>query len=194
MKIYKLMTLLGTSLNRRTTAKENETRNLEKFNKVNLEGRIELHLEKSSYHSIEIRTKKASDIANLVTDVRNGELYIHNEKNVGHSKTPKYIIRLSHSGISDIALSGVVRLMSNDVISQKYFNIGGEGILNGSLKVSVDNLNTDMNGVSNIKISGYADVADLNITGIGRINAKGLETNNAKKSTDGIATVLLPSN
>ena len=49
-------------------------------------------------------------------------------------------------------------------------------------------------GSSNIKISGFADVADLNITGIGRINAKGLETNNAKKSTDGIATVLLPSN
>ncbi|WP_344926205.1 GIN domain-containing protein [Aquimarina addita] len=194
MKKYIFMTLFGILFNSCSTTKENETRNLERFDKVNLIGRVELHLKRNPSNSMEIRTKNASDIPDLVTEVRNGELFIYHKNDCDKCEKPKYIIYLNHSGVSDLKVNGVIKLISDDVISQKDLIISGEGILKGNIKVSVDNLSTNINGISNIYISGQADVANLKIAGIGMINAKSLETNSTNKSTDGFATVLLPLN
>ncbi|MEE9363560.1 MAG: DUF2807 domain-containing protein [Cellulophaga sp.] len=189
MKKCIFITLLVILFNSCNTTKEKETRNLEKFDKVNLVGSVELHLEINSDHSMEVRTKNASDIANLITEVRNGELYIYYEKDCDFCKNPKYIIYLNHSGISDLTLTGKIKLISDDGISQKDLVINGNGILSGNLKVNVNNLSVDLNGISNMYISGYADTSNLKITGIGMINAGSLKTKNNKKVSDGIAFI-----
>ncbi len=183
------MTLLVILFNSCNTTKEKETRNLERFDKVNLVGRVELHLEINSYHSMEIMTKNASDIANLITEVHNGELYIYHEKDCDNCKTPKYIIYLNHSGISDLTLTGKITFISDDGISQKDLVISGDGILNGNLEVSVNNLSVDLKGISNMYISGYADTSNLKIAGIGMINAANLKTKSSEKVSEGIAII-----
>ena len=191
MKKHILMTLFGVLFNSvsRTKEKEKETRNLERFDKVNLVGKMELHLERNSHHSMEIMTKDAYDLADLVTEVRNGELYIYHEKDFENRKTPKYIIYLNHSGISDLTLNGIITLISGDGISQKDLVIRGEGILNGNLEVSVNNLSVDLQGISNLYISGYADSSILRVAGIGMINARSLKTKISRKVSEGIAII-----
>lgn len=183
------MTLLGILFISCNTAKEKETRNLERFDKVNLVGSVELHLEKNSSQSMEIMANNASDIAGLITEVRNGELYIYNEKDCDFCKNPNYIIYLNHSGISDLTLNGRIKLISDDEISQKDLVIRGVGVLYGNLEVSVNNLSVDFNGISNMYISGDADTSNLKINGIGMINAGSLKTKSGKKASNGIAII-----
>lgn len=188
------MIISGILFNSWSITKEKETRNLEKFDRINIKGSIELRLQKESYHSMQIKAKNASDIANLITEVCDGELFIYHEKKRNNWKTPKYIIYLNYLGISDLTFTGVIKLISKDVIRQKDLVISGNGVLNGNIKVLVKNLSVNLVGISNISISGITDVANLNMSGIGMINAKNLVTNSTKKRANGIATVRLPSN
>lgn len=170
-------------------SKEQETRNLEPFNTVNLVGNMELHLANTSEHSLTIRTRKTDDLAHLITEVRDGELFIYYKNECEHCESPKYDIYLNHSGISGVTLAGIVRLQSEDVLSQKELRIQGDGILNGDLEVSVSTLSVDLKGISNMYFSGTADTANLKIAGIGMIRATSLETKNGKSVSDGIAII-----
>lgn len=192
--IFITLTLFGILCSSCNLKKEHETREIEKFDKVNLVGSIELHLEENASNSIKVMAKNASNIEDLITEVRDGELYIYSESSSNVSIGTKYTIYLGHSGISDLTLTGVITLISDDVINQKNLVIEGAGVLNGNIEVLVENLSVDLNGTSNVSISGNADVAHLKISGIGMINAKNLETNNLKEDSDGIATIWLPSN
>ncbi|WP_291869579.1 DUF2807 domain-containing protein [Maribacter sp.] len=189
MKKYIFIALVVIFFNSCSITNEKENRSLERFDKVSLVGNVELHLERNSVHSMEVMANNAADIANLITEVRNGKLYIYNKKDCDNCKNPKYIIYLNHSGISNLTLTGIIKLLSDDGISQKDLAISGDGILNGNLEVSVNNLNVDLKGISNIYISGYADTSNLKITGIGMINAASLKTKSVKKVSEGIVFI-----
>lgn len=169
--------------------KENETRNLERFDKVKVVGRVQLHLERSSLHSVRVMTKNASDMADLVTEVRDGELHVYHQTDCEDCKSPKYTIYLNHTGISDLNLSGVVKLRSNDTIFQNDLVVKSEGILTGKLKVSVNNLDVNLDGLSNMNISGHADTTDIIISGLGLLNTRSLKTRNDKKASYGLAMI-----
>ena len=189
MKKYLFIIVFGILLSSCSTTNEKETRNLEKFDKVNLVGSVELHLERNADHSIEIMANNASDIAGLITEVRNGELYIYNEKDCDYCKNPNYIIYLNHSGLSDLTLTGRIKLISDNGISQKDLVIRGVGVLNGNLEVSVNNLSVDFNGISNMSISGNVDTSNLKLNGIGMINASSLKTKSGQNASNGIAFI-----
>lgn len=189
MKKYLFSIVFGILFTSCSTTNEKETRNLERFDKVNLVGNVELQLERNSSQSIQIMTNNTSDIADLITEVRNGDLYIYNEKKCDNCQTPKYHIYLNHSGISDLTLTGKITLNSDDGISQKDLIIKGDGILNGNLEVSVANLSVDLNGITNISISGNADTSNIRVNGIGMINASSLKTNSGHNASNGIAFI-----
>ena len=189
MKKYIIMTLVGILISSCATTTEKEIRNLERFDKVNLTGRVELKLEKNANNSVEILTKKDADMAGITTEVRNGELFIYHEDDCDSCKTPKYIVKLNHSGISDLTLTGVIRISLDEVISQTNLAIRGDGVLNGNIEVAVDNLHVDLNGISNMYISGSADTSDLKISGIGFFNVRNLETKSGKNVSEGLAII-----
>jgi hypothetical protein len=189
MKKYLFVTLFGILFTSCSTTNEKETRNLERFEKVNLVGNMELQLERNSDYSIEVMASNTDDIANLVTEVRNGELYIYNEEECDNCQSPKYHIYLNHSGLSDLTLTGKITLNSDDGISQKDLVISGNGILNGDLEVAVNKLSVDLRGITNISISGNADTSNLKVTGIGLINAARLKTKSSEKASHGIAFI-----
>lgn len=189
MKKLLFITLLGILLTSCNTKIEKETRNLKSFDKVNIVGNVELYLESDTSHSIEIKANSEAKINKLITEVRNGELFIYPKKDCTYCETPKYSIYLNHTGISGLNLTGVIKLSSEDVMSQESLAITGNGIFNGGLEVSVDNLSVDLHGISNINISGDTDASDLKVTGIGMIRATNLKTESSKNDSVGIATI-----
>lgn len=189
MKKYIGIVLIGIVFNSCNVNKEQETRSLEPFNAINLAGNMELHLANTSENSMVIMTRNADDLAELKTENRNGELFIYHKNDCDHCETPEYDIYLNHSGITDMTLAGIVNLKSEYLISQKKLIIHGEGILNGNLDVFVDKLSVDLQGISNLYLSGTADTANLKIAGIGMIRATSLKTKSGKNVSDGIAII-----
>ena len=189
MKKFLFMSLLGILFGSCSSGKVEVTRQLEPFNKVNVVGNGQLYLEKSSSHSMKIMAKNESDMENLVTEVRDGELHIFHKSESEKCKTPEYTIYLNHTEISNLNLTGVFKIQSDEAIFQNELAIRSQGILNGSLEVSVKNLDVNLEGISNLSISGHADSTALKITGIGRINTKGLKTGITNHVSKGYATI-----
>ena len=189
MKKYLFIILVGMLFTSCSTTTEKETRNLDSFDKINVVGNVELHLEKNSDHSMEVMAKNTSALANLITEVRNGELYVYTKKDGANWKNPKYVIYINHSGISDITMTGAITLRSDDDINTKDLAINGRGVLKGNLEVAVNTLSVDLKGVSTMYISGYANTANLEVSGIGFMNAGSLETKNGKDNSRGIALI-----
>ncbi len=173
------------------TAQQTETRELESFTKVKLEGNIEIHLAKGNKPSIRIETKKERDLQDFLVEVRNDELFLSYEKE--QNKTPKFIVYLKHTGVSNLHLSGLTTIFSEDVLDNSNLTIEGSGITKGKIKVAVKNLRIDADGITNLAISGIADDAIFNIDGIGKINAKKLQTKSVQEHSDGFAKVKLGS-
>ncbi len=172
-------------------AQETEVRNLEKFTKVNISGNAEVRLIKSTKSSVKIEFKKMEDLKKYVSEVRNGELFLYRQKESQKDDEPNVIIYLMHTGIENLDLSGIVNLFSEDVLQQSELTINGSGIIGGQIQVSVQDLNISLSGISNMRVSGKADNAEFNADGMGKINAKDLETNKAIKNADGFARVKL---
>lgn len=96
-----------------------------------------------------------------------------------------------HTGIDEFELSGIVKLFSEDVLKQSELAINGSGMISGEIQVSVQDLNFDLSGISNLTVSGKADNAEFNASGLGKIDAKNLVTNRVRKNVGGFAKVKL---
>ena len=171
-------------------AQEIKTLSLEAFSKINLEGNFELHLVRGSRANVKIETKRAEDFEDLEIAVRNDELIFNYQKD--ENETPKFIIYLEHAGIEEVEMSGLVSLFSESILDGN-FMLKGSGIVKGEIDVTVENLKIDTEGITNMKISGTADSAEININGLGKINAKKLDARSIKQRSDGFAKVKVGS-
>lgn len=190
MKKFLFMSLLGVLLSScSSTGKVEATRKLAPFDRVNIVGNGQLYLEKSSSHSMKIKAKSEADMENLITEVRDGELYIYHDGKCENCKTPEYTIYLNHTEISDLNITGAYKLRSDEPIFQDGLAIRSHGVLRGSLQVSVKNLEVSLQGISKLSISGHADSTNMSISGVGMLSTSGLKTMNEQKSSYGLATI-----
>jgi hypothetical protein len=189
MKKFLFTTLIGILFTGCSITNEKETRTLESFNAISVVGNAELHLQQNTSHSIQVMTRNKTDLNDLITEVRDGKLYIYTEQDCDHCESPKYELYLNHSGISDLNLTGIITLNSDDVLSEKELVINGDGILRGNVEVASTTLKVDLKGISHMSFSGDTDTSILKIAGIGLMNASGLKTKNAKNISQGIAMI-----
>jgi hypothetical protein len=170
-------------------AQQTETRILEEFNKVNVEGRIVLHLVESDSNNIKINVKEGVEVSGLTTSVYNGELFIHQKER--NNDDPEYIVYLSYNTVNDFTLKGTITLFSDSAIDQPNLKIDGSGIIKGKIEVLVENLNIYSSGISNITVSGRANTVSLIVEGIGKINARKLNFNRIQRKASGFARIKL---
>jgi len=172
-------------------AQQIQRRDLEPFSKIEVRGHIELNLIKSHRHFIEIESKK--DLDEYVTEVRNEKLYFYHKNERNNDNQPKVVIYLEHQGISHFDLSGIVTLLSEETIAEPSLVIIGDGIIKGDITLMATNLKIDLSGISDLKVSGEAKKANLSMEGIGKINAKGLNSGEVEQNTNGFARIKVGS-
>lgn len=183
------MSLLGMLLSSCSPGKVKATRELEPFDRVSIVGNGQLHLEKSSNHSMQIKAKSETDLENLVTEVRDGELQIYHKEAGENRETPGYAIYLSYTDISDLSITGSYKVRSDEPIFQDDLSIRSHGVLRGSLQVSVKNLDVNLSGVSRFSISGHADSTAMSIRGVGKLITSGLKSQHENKASYGLAAI-----
>ena len=191
MKKIFLLLLVTVFAVQSSIAQQTETRNLTSFDKIYVKGRVEIHLIKSKKLSVEIKIGDRYEMKRVVSKIQNGKLKIYYDKKTRRKKNPKITVYLYHDGIKEMKFDGLIRIDSENIIKESDFTIYGNGIVRGELEVNVKKLRVDMNGISNIAISGKADFAKLNIDGIGKINVLDLDIEKFNKRASGLARIKL---
>ncbi len=189
MKLRIVALLLFFSTSSLIFAQQTQIRTLDEFSKVDLWGRVELHLVKSTVPSIKIEMKKKYDMNDFVTKVRNGKLQAHYKKSHKHDNEPKVTVYLYYTEIEQLELSGLVTLVSEETIVAEKLDIQGDGIVKGDIDIETGDLRISLEGIGNITVSGKADRAELQVDGLGKINATDLVANEFEQHADGFAKI-----
>ena len=169
-------------------AQSREFNDLEPFENVSLDGNIRLNLEYGSATSLILEAKKEHHLSEYDVEVRNGTLYIRvNDR--GYGSTPKLTVNLTHPGIQQLDMDGLVHVNSTNTYKSEKLVIQGDGLIKGDLDVTVNELKIGLDGMCKLTVVGYADVADLRLDGLGKIDARGLRADQYNHSSDGIASI-----
>ncbi|MEK6153850.1 DUF2807 domain-containing protein [Flavobacteriaceae bacterium 3-367] len=162
---------------------------LDSFENVDLDGNIRLFLEQGTTPVVELEAKKERHLAEYYVEVRNGTLFIQHREEEGFRSAPKIHVYLSHPGISGLEMDGLIHVVSTAPVESETLRIKGDGLIKGDLEVNVKTLKIGLDGLCTMYLSGHADEADLQLNGMGKIDARELETAELRKSADGLARV-----
>ena len=166
--------------------------NLGSFENVELDGNIRLYLEYSEEQNVVIEAKKGYYIDDYEVEVRHNTLVIrHDEDSDSWGSTPKIEVYVSHPGIQELDMDGLVSVYTKDVLRTERLKIKGDGLIRGDIDVIVDRLIIGLDGMGKMTVVGRAKESDLSVDGMGSIDARGLQ-GRIHSSTDGLASIKTP--
>ncbi len=173
-----------------------ETQHLEEtFDNVRLDGNVRLYLKQGAETNVSIEAKSERKLSDYRINVQNNTLYIQlreKQRNGGTRKrhsAPKIKVYLTHPELKGIDMEGLVSAYSVDPITSDSFSVRGDGLIRGKIEVNVQELRVDLDGLSSMRFFGRADESDLHVDGMGKINARDLETAKVYKSVDGLSRI-----
>lgn len=187
-----------------------QVRNVGSFTGVSVSNAVDLFLSMGSEDKVAISTKDAKDLEYVITEVKNGILYIrtnsykkekkngrsgfivinnYNEwgpKNVKAYVSIKNINTLSASGASDIHANGIIKSPKLDI------HLSGASDFNGT--VDIQTLSLKASGSSDFKISGKATDIKLDVSGASDVKGYNLVAENADLDVSGASDVKITVN
>ncbi len=125
----------------------------------------------------------------VIIEESNGVLTVRATKNITNGKTP--VLTVSTPNLSRLTLAGAGIFTTYDTIKADSFAINIDGAGKGKIDLDVNNLNISITGAGDFKFSGKADVADLEMSGAGKLDALPLQTRKASINLSGVGTVRL---
>ncbi|WP_273566900.1 GIN domain-containing protein [Maribacter halichondriae] len=174
----------------------NETQDLEEaFDNVRLDGNIRLYLKQGTEANVRIEAKNERKFEDYQITVQNNTLYIRlreKQRNGGTRKrhsAPKIKVYLTHPELKGIDMEGLVSVKSIDPVSSDSFSVSGDGLIRGKIEVDVQELRVDLEGLCSMRFTGKADDSRIQLDGMGKINARDLETSKVHKSAVGLTSI-----
>ncbi len=152
-----------------------DTRSIsEDFTEVSASEGLMVYVTQADEFSIEVEADE--NIIDLIaTDVRNGKLRIHAEKNIGRATKNIYV---SLPKVTALAGSSGAHLETKTTIKTSELEVDGSSGAILDLQVATDEIDIDASSGANLAITGVADDAVIDVSSGGNINAKDLLTKN----------------
>lgn len=173
-----------------------ETKNIkEAFDDIELDGNVRLYLKQGAETKVRLETRNERNLEDYRITVQNNTLYIglRKKERYGGSRkrhsAPKIKVYLTHPELKGIDMDGLVYVYSIDPVASASFSIKGDGLIRGEVEVDVQELRVDLDGLCSMSFTGKADESDFRLDGLGRINARDLETAKVHTSADGLASI-----
>jgi hypothetical protein len=173
-----------------------QQRTIGSFSSINISGGIDLYLSQGNEEGIAVSASDRKYIADIKTDVRNGELKIwyapqNKSWKTGNRKLKAYvsfkdISSLKASGASDVILSGAVNLDKLNI------EISGASDFRGELQVK--NLTVNQSGASDATISGKVTQLSVHASGASDMEAYKLESENCSARASGASDIRITVN
>lgn len=141
---------------------EEETRELEEFNRIDVSGAYDVEIILGKYPGVSI---KAEDnlIEYIETKVRGNKLYISNSKSLSPSKDIEIVVTTSY--LDEIESSGASDVIAKNIDSKEFL--------------------IDLSGAGTIDLFGKTDYLRVNLSGAGNLNARDLFANHVRINVSG---------
>lgn len=159
-----------------------ETRQLDKFDKIEISGNIELEFKQDSVKNLTISAPE-NLLSYIKTEVNDGRLKIYTNRIFTNHRIK---VSISNDSIFELEASGASKIGTVDLIrtSNLYLSLSGASRADLNANVS-DNFTTRVSGASNAKISGTVNSADFEANGASKIDADQLKSSIVKVETSG---------
>lgn len=129
----------------------------------------------------------------VLEDVRvkqmGSKLRILNENHHQNKKDVEITITLPE--LNELSITGAVDLVTPNQFKATDLTIEVSGVANFDLLLKSDQLKIDASGVIGGTIKGVTKNLNIDISGVGKLDATGLESNNCKADVSGVAKISL---
>lgn len=164
------------------------------FTSVHVAGSINLYISTGNEDAVAVSAKDASVLADVMTEVKNGELHIgmrsghrsHSSEDVKAYVSVKTLNKLTASGASDILVNDV--LQANDL----FISISGASDFKG--EVRSQNLRLNASGSSDYTISGKTVNLKIDLSGASDVKGFDLVADNCDIDGSGASDVRITVN
>lgn len=146
---------------------------LKPFNSIDASGQCQIYITQGNQHFVEV--KGDSNLVELVSIVQNRKTIDIELKNCIYDKSSLNIY-VTTPEFSDIELSGMVFLQSENTINSKKLNIETSGASEINLDLQVQKLKINASGACNMRLQGIADKFNASFSGASKLKALDLQT------------------
>ena len=172
--------------------KSTEVRPLESFNSVSVAGSFsKIVLKSGSKESVEL-LGDGGDLSKVITEVKGNNLQIHMKKGASsYNDGNKITLVVTYNSLKEVNSSGTTDIVVEGTLkADKFeFNTSGSGDLTGSFDVG--NLELNIAGSADAKLSGKANEQHYAISGSGNVDAAELKGQTADVAISGSGDVSL---
>lgn len=177
-----------------TTAFTSTNYTLQGFNSLKLQGPFNVFITIGATEQVKIDAP-AEVLNDIIAEVNHGELNIHNKhenwfKNAGRAwysdknwwnrdNHPRVSVYITAKSLEAISVSGSGKVIVNDAVTAKYFDLTLHGSGKIETKVNTTSLHTVMSGSGVITVSGNAGSSSVRISGSGKFSGRDLVTENS---------------
>jgi len=126
----------------------------------------------------------------IVVKESDGVLTVRSTRNIrwtGNTQIP--VLSISTPSLTCVTHAGAGSFRTVDPIVADSFTLRVAGATNNRAVLDVKSLSVNMDGAGDIKLSGRAETADIDMAGAGKMDALDLQTRDAKVNIAGVGTV-----
>ncbi|MEM6686650.1 MAG: head GIN domain-containing protein [Bacteroidota bacterium] len=174
----------GIKGNRNVVTEERDAE--ERFTTIKASEGLDVYITQSETASIEVEADE-NVISLIATDINNGVLKIHTEKNIGRCKSKK--VHVSLPTINKIISTSGADVYTTETITAKNLEVKSNSGADVKLEVEAQSVSCSTSSGADIRISGNADSLEANANSGSDINAKDLVVKECNASASSGADV-----
>ncbi len=139
------------------------------FHKLSIDGVFHVFLTQGAQENVVIETDE-NLISLITTEVQNGELTLDLQKGKKISRSTKLNIYVTCKNLDELSVDGVNQV-SGDNLTFQHLTLDCNGVGTTSLKMNCNVLDAHLSGVGSTTLTGTADSASIENSGVGALHA-----------------------
>ncbi len=125
------------------------------------------------------------DLEDVKVRISGNKLEVNNKRHHQHKEDIK--INLTVTDLNELSLSGVVDIQTPETVKFTDFRIEASGVAEIDFKLQSTKVNIDASGVLTARITGDTKDLDVEISGVGKLNASEFKSENCQVDVSGVA-------
>lgn len=162
-----------------------EVHDVKAFSELELSGVLNVYIEQGDKESVTVETdENLHDF--VIIENRGKTLIIDTQKRISIKRKSKMNVYVTVRDIDQLEISGVGHVETTETLRLKDLDLRIKSVGNVTLDLEADNLYARLSSVGNVSLSGKIGKADIDNTGVGKLDAYDLHNEVLKLKAAGV--------